>query len=83
VQLSPAALKATDILILPELGDFSAGGFNRLPKTVPIGEAAARKVADLLSRLSLPPTEYAHYARASSSPRPRAPCRSTKSDSST
>src|SRR5437867_5499355 len=59
VQLSLATLKATDILILPELGDFSASDFDHLPKTVPIGEAAARKVADRLSRLSLPPEEYA------------------------
>jgi NTE family protein len=59
VQLSLATLKGTDILILPELGDFSAGDFDHLPKTVPIGEAAARKVADQLSRLSLSPAEYA------------------------
>ena len=59
VQLSLATLKATDILILPELGDFSAADFDNLPKTVPIGEAAARKVADRLARLSLPPAEYA------------------------
>jgi NTE family protein len=59
VQLSLAALKPTDILILPELGDFSASDFDHLPKTVPIGEAAARKVADQLARLSIPPAEYA------------------------
>ena len=59
VQRSLASLKATDILILPELGDFSAGDFDHLPATVPIGEAAARKVADRLAALSLPPAEYA------------------------
>ena len=59
VQLSLATLKTTDILILPELGDFSAADFDHLPKTVPIGEAATRKVAEELSRLSLPPEEYA------------------------
>jgi len=59
VQLSLAALKPTDILILPELGDFSASDFDHLPKTVPIGVAAARKVADQLARLSIPPAEYA------------------------
>ncbi len=56
---SLAALKATDILILPELGDFSAGDFDDLLKTVPIGAAAARKVADRLSPLALPPAQYA------------------------
>jgi NTE family protein len=59
VQASLASLKPTDILILPELGDFSAGDFDHLLKTIPIGEAAARKVADRLSALSLPPAEYA------------------------
>jgi NTE family protein len=59
VQASLASLKPSDILILPELGDFSAGDFDHLLKTIPIGEAAARKVADRLSKLSLPPAEYA------------------------
>lgn len=59
VQLSLSTLKATDILIQPELGDFYAAAFDHLPQTVPIGEAAARKVADRLARLSLPPAQYA------------------------
>jgi NTE family protein len=59
VQRSLASLKPTDILILPELGEFSAGDFDHLLATIPIGEAAARKVADRLSKLSLPPAEYA------------------------
>ncbi|MGZ8273670.1 MAG: patatin-like phospholipase family protein [Burkholderiaceae bacterium] len=59
VRRSLAELKPQDILVLPELGDFSAGDFDNLPKTVPIGEAAARKVADRLRALSLPPEQYA------------------------
>lgn len=59
VRRSLAELGPQDILILPELGDYSAGDFNNLPKTVPIGEAAARKVAERLRALSLPPAEYA------------------------
>jgi NTE family protein len=59
VQASLASLKATDILILPELGDYSAADFDHMPQTIPIGEAAARKVADRLAQLSLPPAEYA------------------------
>jgi NTE family protein len=59
VQASLATLKPTDILILPALGDFSAADFDHLPQTVPIGAAAARKVADQLARLSLPEAEYA------------------------
>jgi NTE family protein len=59
VQRSLASLKATDILILPELGNFSAGDFDHLLATIPIGEAAARKAADRLAKLGVPPAEYA------------------------
>ena len=46
VRASLASLKPTDILIEPQLGGFSAGAFDDMAKTVPIGEAAARAVAD-------------------------------------
>lgn len=59
VQASIASLHPDDILILPELGDFSAGDFDHLSETIPIGEAAAWKVADRLRAYSLPPEEYA------------------------
>jgi len=59
VQASLAALKPTDILISPELGDFSTGDFDNLPQIAPLGEAAARKVAAQLEHLSIPPAEYA------------------------
>ena len=59
VQASLAALKPTDILISPELGDFSTGDFDHLQQIAPLGEVAARKVADRLARLSLPAGEYA------------------------
>jgi NTE family protein len=54
-------LKPTDVLILPELGSYSAGDFDNMPSTIPIGEAAARKVADQLKRYSLPPAQYAAH----------------------
>jgi NTE family protein len=59
VKASLKQLTPDDILILPELGDFSAGDFDNLPKTVPIGEAAARKVAGRLAKYSLSPAQYA------------------------
>jgi NTE family protein len=59
VQASLASLKPTDILITPQLGDFSTADFDHLPKITPLGEAAARRVTDRLSQLSLPPDEYA------------------------
>ena len=64
VQASLASLKPTDILISPELGDFSTGDFDNLPKITPLGEAAARKVADRLAQLSLPADEYRRAAQA-------------------
>ncbi len=59
VQASLASLKPTDILISPDLGDYTTGDFDNLPKISPLGEAAARKVAERLSQLSLPPAQYA------------------------
>jgi NTE family protein len=63
VSASLASLKPDDILILPELGDYSATDFDHMPDTVPIGEAAARKVADRLKRYSLPPKQYEEHRR--------------------
>jgi NTE family protein len=59
VGASLASLKPQDVLILPELGSYSAGDFDNMPSTIPIGEAAARKVAEQLKRYSLPPEQYA------------------------
>jgi NTE family protein len=61
VSASLASLKPDDILILPELGDYSSTDFDHMPDTVPIGEAAARKVKDLLKRYSLTPEQYAEH----------------------
>ena len=59
VQASIASLKPDDILIAPELEDFSTSDFDRLQDIAPPGEAAARKLVARLSALSLPPAEYA------------------------
>lgn len=59
VQKSLSLLKPDDILITPELGDFSTGDFDNLPQIEPLGEDAARKVADRLKQLSIPEKEYA------------------------
>jgi NTE family protein len=59
VNRSLASLKPTDILVAPQLDGFSAADFDNLPKAVPAGEAAARLVADALSRHSLPAAAYA------------------------
>ncbi|MBE2244467.1 MAG: patatin-like phospholipase family protein [Burkholderiaceae bacterium] len=59
VRESLGQLRPQDVLILPELGSFSAADFDHLALAVPFGEAAARKVADRLAPLALPPREYA------------------------
>jgi NTE family protein len=59
VQASLATLTARDILISPELGNFSTGDFDNLRQIAPLGETAARQVAAQLQRLSMPPAEYA------------------------
>jgi NTE family protein len=59
VQASLATLTANDILISPELGNFSTGDFDNLKQIAPLGETAARQVATRLQHLSLPPAEYA------------------------
>jgi len=59
VQASIASLKPDDILISPDLDEFSTADFDRLQDIGPPGEAAARKLAARLSALSLPPGEYA------------------------
>lgn len=59
VRVSLSRLRDNDILIEPALGEFSAGDFDNLAKTIPIGEAAARKVADRLAALSVPADQYA------------------------
>ncbi|HVE90443.1 MAG TPA: patatin-like phospholipase family protein [Burkholderiaceae bacterium] len=56
---SLAELKPQDVLITPELGEYSAADFDNLSKTVPIGEVAARALSDRLRALSLPPVQYA------------------------
>lgn len=63
VQASIASLKPSDILISPELNQYTTGDFNELPKIAPLGEAAARKVAERLAGLALPPAEYAELRR--------------------
>jgi NTE family protein len=59
VQASLAMLRPTDILISPDLEGFTTGDFDRLSEIAPLGEASARKVAEQLASLSLPPAEYA------------------------
>ena len=70
VQDTLATLRDTDILLQPELGDFSAGDFDAMLTTLPIGEAAARKATDRLSSLAVSPPRFAEYLAARTAPPP-------------
>jgi len=53
------SLGSGDVLIAPDLGDISAGSFDRAADAIRIGEQAARALAGKLARYSLPPEQYA------------------------
>jgi NTE family protein len=52
------SLGPRDVLIAPELGDISAGSFERAADAIRVGEEAARGMAAQLQRYSLPPGQY-------------------------
>jgi len=58
VERQLASLGPRDVLIAPELGDISAGSFERAADAIRIGEDAARAIASSLSRYSLPEEQY-------------------------
>jgi len=73
VGVSIAQLGGRDVLVLPELGNFSAGDFDKGYQTIPAGEAAVRKAAPQLARLSLSEEAYARYQQERQSRRRSAP----------
>ena len=58
VERQLASLGQRDVLITPELGDISAGSFERAGDAIRVGEAAARAIAASLSRYSLSEEQY-------------------------
>jgi NTE family protein len=58
-----ATLTDRDILINVPMGDITTGDFERLPETIPLGEAAARKVTDRLSALAVPAPQYSAWRK--------------------
>jgi NTE family protein len=61
VERSLAELRPDDVLIVPELGDFSAADFEHSGNTIAIGVAAARAQGERLRRLALGPADYANW----------------------
>jgi NTE family protein len=70
VSRSLALLKPTDIYMRPELGDITAGSFERQMEAAEIGRKTALAQADNLRRLSAPPAEYAAWQRRLREARP-------------
>jgi len=62
-------LKPADIVIDPQLGDFSSLDFTEHQKAMDLGEAAARGVLARLRALSVSPEQFAHIAAARASKR--------------
>jgi len=56
-----ALLGEKDILIRPELGDFSSAAFDQAQKAIPIGARAAEKSLDRLQAFRASPAVYAEF----------------------
>jgi NTE family protein len=57
-RLQLQTLTERDILISVPMGDIGTSDFERVPETIPLGEAATRAVADRLAALAVPRSEY-------------------------
>jgi NTE family protein len=58
VRLQLQTLKPGDVLVNVYLGDIGTADFTRVPETIPLGEKAARAVADQLARFAVPEPEF-------------------------
>jgi NTE family protein len=67
-----ATLTDADVLIKPDLNGYGSGSFDQARALIPLGEKAARAMADKLKRYSLPEDEY-RALRAEQRARYRAP----------
>lgn len=60
-QLQLESLTPADVRIDVYMGDITTSDFERVPETIPLGEAAARKMTDALRRYAVPPQQYAAW----------------------
>jgi NTE family protein len=58
------SLTDEDIRIDVIMGDITTADFERVPDTIPLGETAARGVADRLARLAVPEAQYQAWRKA-------------------
>lgn len=62
-QLQLQAIGPNDVRIDVHMGTITTADFERVPETIPLGEAAARARAQALARYSLPPAHYAAWRK--------------------
>lgn len=63
------SITAQDVRIDVEMGDIGTADFERIGETIPLGEAATRKVAAQLARFAVPADQYAQWrSRITSGP---------------
>jgi NTE family protein len=62
--LQLASLTDRDIRIDVIMGDITTADFERVPETIPLGEAATRAVADKLAPLAVPAAQYQAWRSA-------------------
>ncbi len=55
------SLTAQDVRIDVDMGDIGTADFERMGETIPLGEAAARRAAPQLARLTVSPQQYAEW----------------------
>ena len=59
-----ATLTERDLRIDVPMGDIGSADFQRVPETIPLGEAAARRVSARLAEYALPETEYIAWRKS-------------------
>ena len=65
-----ASLTDEDVAVIVPTGDISSGQFGRVPETLPLGAASARRVADALSRYAVSEEEYRTWRASIDQPEP-------------
>jgi NTE family protein len=66
--LSLASLGPNDVRIDVPMGDITTSDFTRVPETIPLGETAARKMADRLATFAVPEAEYLAWRKQVTTP---------------
>jgi len=57
-RLQLESLGPADVRVDVYMGDITTSDFERVPETIPLGETAARRMADVLRRYAVPSNEY-------------------------